>query len=154
MPCRPSVQEGLQWCWSSTGETWLSSSSINHGEVSQVSSLTVALGFPNPLETALTEAINFLAHQTSICMLFNLKMRHKPNVHCCWCNRLPKTFKYKKQVQLWSADLGFSHKPDNFQVHMQTYINGIRLSSSNIIAIYSYLCPNFPPTDSGHAQWT
>ena len=62
---------------------------INHGKVSQVSSLTVALGFPNPLETALTEAINFLAHQSSICMLFNLKTRHKPNVHCR-CNRLPK----------------------------------------------------------------
>ena len=72
---------------------------INHGEVSQVSSLTVALGFPNPLETALTEAINFLAHQTSICMLFNLKMRHKPNVHCCWCNRLqPKHSSIKSKL--------------------------------------------------------
>ena len=38
---------------------------------------------------ALAEAINLLDNKGSICMLLNLKMRHKPNVNC-WSSRLFK----------------------------------------------------------------
>ena len=38
---------------------------------------------------ALTGAINFLDNKGCICMLLNLKMRHKPNVNC-WSSRLYK----------------------------------------------------------------
>ena len=45
------------------------------------------LNFSNKIQycddkIALSEAINFLDNKGCICMLLNLKMRHKPNVNC------------------------------------------------------------------------
>ena len=40
-------------------------------------------------QISLNETINFLDNKGCICMLLNLKMRHKPNVNC-WSSRLSK----------------------------------------------------------------
>ena len=61
-----------------------------------------------------------------------------------------KTFKYKKQIKLWSADL-------LVKLFSSPYANLDLKWNQTIIFQHhhnSYVCPNFPKTDSGHAQWT